>query len=302
MSLLVSEEIYQAICNELCSAKQSVQILTAYGKVKAISALLCKVSTDVREKRILFRFRLDDLISGSTDFDVINFCRNQGWDVFIRFDLHAKTYVVDKKRGIVGSANATSSGLSLSQSSNSEMAALVDIEAKDLMKINSFFNDAILVDDDIWFILSEEYNEAKGQASSGKLFRWSKKITSLFTPRVEALFSYELPEAAHFESGDFVHFLDLRYTNESDFKEAFRWSRSYLWLLNELKEHNGCMYFGELSASLHCIMVEDPKPFRKDVKILLSNLLSLVSELEMDEVIVDRPNYSQRIRLKNESD
>lgn len=59
------------------------------------------------------------------------------------------------------------------------------------------------------------------------------------------------------------------------------------------------MYFGELSASLHNTVVSDPKPYRKDIKIMLGNLLRLIEELEMEEIVIDRPNYSQRIRMKN---
>ena len=60
------------------------------------------------------------------------------------------------------------------------------------------------------------------------------------------------------------------------------------------------MYFGELSARLHNVVVADPKPYRKDIKQMLANLLRLIEELEMEEIVIDRPNYSQRIRLNNE--
>ena len=86
--------------------------------------------------------------------------------------------------------------------------------------------------------------------------------------------------------------------NISAFKEAFRWSNSYLWLLNVLKENNGCLFFGAISEKLHNALVTDPKPYRKDVKQLLANMLNLIELLQMDDIVVDRPNYSQRVRLK----
>ena len=58
------------------------------------------------------------------------------------------------------------------------------------------------------------------------------------------------------------------------------------------------MYFGELSARLHNVVVADPKPYRKDIKQMLANLLRLIEELEMEEIVIDRPNYSQRIRFR----
>jgi len=66
-----------------------------------------------------------------------------------------------------------------------------------------------------------------------------------------------------------------------------------------LKESNGCLFFGALTEKLHNTLVTDPKPYRSEVKLLLANLLRMVVELEMEEVIIDRPNYSQRVRLKD---
>lgn len=57
------------------------------------------------------------------------------------------------------------------------------------------------------------------------------------------------------------------------------------------------MYFGALSAALHDAVITDPKPYRKDIKFMLANLLSIIEKLEMDEISIDRPNYSQRVRL-----
>lgn len=73
-----------------------------------------------------------------------------------------------------------------------------------------------------------------------------------------------------------------------------------MWLLDTLREHDGCMYFGELSSCLHKVVVSDPKPYRRDVKQMLANLLRLVQELEMEEIKIDRPNYSQRIIMRKE--
>lgn len=79
---------------------------------------------------------------------------------------------------------------------------------------------------------------------------------------------------------------------------SLRWSPSYLWLMDQLTEKNGEIFFGELSARLHSALVTDPKPYRKDVKQLLSNLLQMIIAIDMPEIGVDRPNHSQRIFFK----
>lgn len=300
MALLLSNEILNAISEELKKADESVQIISAFCKSNTIKYLSKYISDTVSEKRMLVRFRLDDLLSGSTDFDILKYCRSNGWRVFIRFDLHAKTYIVDNKRGINASANATSSGLSIGRTGNIELGTLVDIEPQDIEKINKLFNDAIEIDDDMIEKLREQYEEVKNTDNIEiKSNRWSKDILDMFEPDIDTLFSYELPDFAEVAPGDFLGFLNMevKEDNNEELKETFRWSNSYLWLLRTLKNNDGFMYFGALSAALHDAVITDPKPYRKDIKVMLANLLAIIEKLEMDEVSVDRPNYSQRVRL-----
>lgn len=300
MSILLSNEIMSAVSRELKTATESVQIITAYCKENAINQLNSHISNQVAEKRIMLRFRLDDIVKGSTDFSVIEFCRSRGWKVFVRFDLHAKTYIVDGKRGFVGSANATNSGLSLTPHGNMEMGTLVDIDEVDMEKIEALYMDAIFVNDEIYDKLKKQYQSVEVN-KSGKQYVWNDEIKSMFNPKITTLFSYELPEKDTFCSGEYITFLDAVYNGDSAMlKEAFRWSNSYLWLLNTLKENDGCLYFGAITEKLHNALVSDPKPYRKDVKQLLANLLTLIEVLQMDEIVIDRPNYSQRVRIKNE--
>lgn len=109
-----------------------------------------------------------------------------------------------------------------------------------------------------------------------------------------------MPETFLIREGEYFSFLDETYFGDIEkLKEAFRWSNAYLWLLATLKENGGCMFFGALSEKLHNAMVSDPKPYRRDIKNMLANLLSWSEMLKMEEIVIDRPNYSQRVRLAN---
>mgnify|MGYP002768954672 FL=1 len=297
MAILFSNEIMDAVVKELHKATDSVQIITAYCKEKMFKYLDSEITTDVQEKKLLVRFRLDDILKGSTDFGVLQYGIDHGWNVYIRFDLHAKTYIVDNKRGLVGSANVTNSGLNIGKSGNMEMAAFVDVELDDVEKIGKLFNDAILVNDSILGNLREQFSSVyKKENIDG--YSWDDSIMKLFRPHIETLFSYELPDDFELKTGEYFQFLDESFDGNIDrLKETFRWSNVYLWLLDTLRSHDGCMHFGELSASLHNTVVSDPKPYRKDVKQMLANLLRLIEELKMDEIVIDRPNYSQRIQI-----
>lgn len=297
MPILFSNEIMDAIIKELHKASESVQIITAYCKEKTFGYLDSEISPEVTEKRLLVRFRLDDVLKGSTDFGILQYGIDNGWKVYVRFDLHAKTYIVDNKRCLVGSANVTNSGLNIGRSGNMEMAAFVDVETQDIEKIGSLFNDAILVDNSILRLLREQFENVRNNGSE-ESYSWDDSIMKLFNPHIETLFSYELPDEFELAPGEYLQFLDETFDgNKAKLKDAFRWSNSYLWLMETLKNNEGCMFFGALSAALHNTVVSDPKPYRRDIKNMLSNLLKLIEELEMEEVLIDQPNYSQRIRL-----
>ena len=216
---------------------------------------------------------MDDVVKGSTDFSILDYAISVGWKVYIRFDLHAKTYIVDKKRGLIGSANATNSGLSIGMAGNMEMAMLIDIEPQDIAKVERLYDDAIEVND----VILDKFKKQIEGISTGERkasYMWDSSITDLFTPKVETLFSYEMPDESILTDGKYVAFLDETYTGDKDkIKESFRWSNIYLWLLQTLMESGGEIYFGELSAKLHNSLVSDPKPYRKDVKIMLAQFV-----------------------------
>lgn len=297
MSILFSNEILDSVKKELQSATTSVRIITAYCKEASFKYLNSCISNGVVDKKMLVRFRMDDILKGSTDFSVVKSGIDSGWKVFIRFDLHAKTYIVDNKRGLVGSANATNSGLSIGKNGNMEIATMVDIEAKDIEKIDKLFNDAIKVDNDLLLKMKTQIDEVK-MPGAKETHSWDASITTLFNPHIDTLFSYEMPEDFKLVDGEQFPFMDETFTGDIEkFKESFRWSNAYLWLMTTLEENEGCLYFGSLTEKLHNAMISDPKPYRKDVKLMLANLLRLIEELEMEEIIIDRPNYSQRVRL-----
>lgn len=299
MSLLFSNEILDSVKKELNSATSSVQIITAYCKQSSLSHLNGCINNSVVDKKLLVRFRMDDVLKGSTDFSILEYGIQAGWKVYVRFDLHAKTYIVDNKRGLVGSANATNSGLSIGKNGNMEMATLVDIEPKDIERVKKLFDDAILIDDVLLKKMETQLKAVKSDDEKAENHSWDASIITMFNPHIETLFSYELPEDFSLSDGEYFSFLDETYDgNTEKFKEVFRWSNAYLWLLNVLKGNDGCMYFGELSQNLHNALISDPKPYRRDVKQMLANLLSLIEKLGMEEIVIDRPNYSQRVMLQ----
>ena len=296
MAILFSKEIYEVIEKELKNASDSVQIITAFCKENTFQQLDKCVSSNVLRKRLLVRFRKGDLISGSSDLSVLETALNHGWDVYLKFNLHAKTYVVDNKRGIIGSANITNSGLSLNDFGNVEMATVVAIEPKDISKIEKLYSDSIVVNSSLIDEMKKQLSETRSIVSNGG--EWSPSILNLYTPQIDVLFSYELPNCDHISRGEYISFLDMKYEGDIEvLKSAIRLCNAFIWLRSTLREAGGELYFGALTQKLHSVIVSDPAPYRKDVKLLLSNFLSIIQQANMDEIRIDKPNYSQRISL-----
>ena len=188
--------------------------------------------------------------------------------------------------------------MSIGKNRNMEIATLVDIESKDAEKINRLFDDAILIDNVLLRKLKSQI-DAVGTSRQQESYSWDASITTMFNPHINTIFSYELPEGFNLRNGEYFSFLDETYHGDIvKFKQLFRWSNAYLWLLAILKENKGCLYFGALAEKLHNILISDPKPYRRDVKQMLANLLSLIDKLGMEEIVIDRPGYSQRISLR----
>ncbi|MBD5439169.1 MAG: hypothetical protein HDR37_11530 [Treponema sp.] len=300
MGILFSDEILDAIYAEISRAKESVHIITAYCKEVALKELVARIPQSVRSKRLLVRFRLGDIVDGSTDFSILEYCLSHGWDVFIRFDLHAKTYIIDNERGIVGSANATASGLGLKSNTNYEVASLVDLKPEDMAKVSRLFCGSIKVTAEVFSMLKKQYDKIDKTCSDGETLSWDDSILHMFHRDVRTLFSHDFPDTTIVpgDGGCIPPFLDdSECADARQIKEAFRLSNCYAWLLSVLRKNGGCLYFGQLTAELHDALVEDPKPYRKDVKMLLANLLTWTQELHMEDIVIDMPRHSQRVRL-----
>ena len=300
MGLLFSEDIKNQLVRELTNTSSSLCIVSAYCKLDAIQLVEESLRNDIPNKRLMVRFRLDDIVNGSSDLYVYEYCKQNGWQVFFRLDLHAKTYVFDKIRGIIGSANLTSSGISLSRNANYEIAQLSSISNDDMGRIESLFDNAVMITDDLYAQM-QQYVKQSVSVGEPSSHQWGSEITNLFLSEIKVLFVHEFPNCSSLSNlrEDSLDFLGLESGWDVDnIRKAFIKSNVYMWLKQMLqKMPRQEIYYGALSAALHTIIINDPKPYRKEVKELQTNLLNWIEELSIGEIIIDRPNHSQRIHL-----
>lgn len=297
MSLLISREILERIRDELSRTVDSFLLISAYCKLPLVKFFdSCILNPNV-EKKLVVRFKQGDILSGASDLEIYPYCKRHGWKLYFRLDLHAKTYIFDNVRCIVGSANATGNGLSVSDTGNYEISAACLLEDKDIKTLNLLLLGAVEMNDEIYDLMNITL---LNQTSNASNFGWPNSITNLFAPDYSLLFAEDFPACSHPRelSADDLAFLDLPASATTEMiRYSFENSKCFCWLSALIKNQvSQEMYFGAMTAALHNTLLNEPKPYRKEVKELLSNLLNWIVDLDILELQVDRPGYSQRVR------
>jgi hypothetical protein len=81
-------------------------------------------------------------------------------------------------------------------------------------------------------------------------------------------------------------------------KAKFTQLRVTKWLRNQLlKEESKSLRFGAISKRLHDALLNDPKPYRREVKDLQANLFNWIKYLDLSEFKIEKYNRSESIHL-----
>lgn len=293
--ILLRTEIKDRLFKELSMARNDVLIISAYCKENVVDELERHINREVHNKILLVRFQYYDITTGASDLSIYEKCKLYGWQMYLKLDLHVKTYVFDKCRCIIGSANATNKGLGLTDKANDELAAIQELDEENYNKIFSLVDDAVPMTDSLYDLMRDAISKHRIEASIPT--NWPQAILDEFDPEVSILFSEELPDAKP-EMGRYYDFIDNKLENYDQIKKLFCKSKCYSWLKQAIaKKDIKEIYYGELSVLLHNALISDPPAYRKEIKTWLSNIIAWVEFYCADTMQVDRPNYSQRIRL-----
>ena len=298
--IIYHDRIKTILEQEFIKVRDNLQIISAYCTRSALEYVDSIIFSTPINKRLMVRFRLDDILSGATDFSIYEYCKQHGWSLFIQFDLHAKTFIFDKRRWVIGSANLTSKGIGLTDDCNLEMAVLADVDEVELQKITAMFDRSTQMTDELYELMKEQIENAKSNNKSG--IEWNKEILDLVNDDITTLFTQDFPKSKSPNNMLSDDYLLLRIpdgtTDKSAIKAAFVSTTGYKWLIQTLiSSENNQLYFGAITAQLHNSLVNDPRPYRKEVKDLLGNLLTWITDLDLERVKIERPNYSQCVTL-----
>ena len=303
--LLNSTEFSEKLESSLQSSGDTIIVLSSFLKLGALKWLLDNSKS--LSIKVIARWRKHDLLCGASDFSCYKLCRDLNIPFGISLNLHGKVYCVDNQI-FVGSANLTSRGMALSKNFNDEFGVGFNAGVGDQVKIKSYLQHVTWIDDKLATAMEAELSKPQDLDSISDE-EWSLPIETKLTTSISHLWIHELlfttpTELLKFDTENEHHLhdyellgLNLDTLNRTSLVEALKRSNAYRWMRNILMEEES-LSFGAVSSRLHNAILDDPLPYRQEVKVLVANLYAWFELLPKDFEI-SRPRHSQVIRKIN---
>jgi hypothetical protein len=305
MELLTTSYYREYLFDAVRGANASIWLTSAYITVPGIEPILDLLGARTVQVKVLARWDSRDLVSGASDLEVYEVVSARGFEFFINQRFHGKCTLIDDNRLFVGSANLTASGLQLGIQGNLECGTMMEPSEADRATIRDLFTDSVRVTP-LLYLDIKSFIVPLLTSSERRDIVFPASIMEQLQGSVEGLWVRELPwtegpQSLSQDEPDARHdlmLLNAPFGAASTIEELgslFESTRCCRWLTTELRAHGGQLYFGEATELLHNALLEDPKPYRKDVKLLLRNLFGWSAVALPQRFVVDAPHYSQRI-------
>ena len=305
-----NREFQKLISNYSSKSEFSLVIFSAFIKLNALEWLSSQIK-DVLEVRIVARWKPEDLAYKASDLEAYNFCMTKGWKFGIDNSLHSKAFIFDSKTVLLGSANLTDRGLSLSRDGNLEMGTVVLPTIADLKRLSLLEENVFWMNDEVYKDLVKEIETM--EFNKPRTLVWSSNLVERLTPKVDYLWVSELmhssPDSFHwlnFDNEDHLHdyeMLNLGIESCKDshrIKQAFLASRIYLWFKTQLAKEvdNSYRNFGWLTDRLHNALLDDPPPQRSGIKEYVADFVLWLEEFAADEIEITQHSRTKSFKLK----
>ncbi len=298
--LISGKDAYEWLKFNLPKAHGMSSIASCYVKKDALERIF---TPGIGQGRLLVRWRLSDIIQGSSDLEIFEIVIKNGWQLYLSQNFHGKIYSLPGFGILVGSANATLSGLSIYGNGNVEINTLVNETKENSAVIDELFSSAVPVTHSLFLKIKEFISTIdKFDSKDAGGMMWPPSISGLLIKKnVGKLFVSDCFRGPFSKRPNYED-LSLLGFNEDSFDEhlvaiALSDTKIYQWLLKTCTELNRPLKFGELTQLLHNSLLDNPLPYRSTIKDLLINLLSWVDYFKKDEIKITRPNFSQQIEI-----
>ena len=309
-NILGTEAFRNLLGQSLNNAKEEIIILSAFVKIKGVNWLVDKISRKKINCTIISKWDQNDLAQGASDLECYEICKKEGWQFKVLKNLHAKIILIDTKELFIGSPNLTAKGMSLTPVPNKEMGVKLEANQNDIKIINNLVEESILIDDKIYKDF-QDWKTSLPKIENPSYPEFPVELKNKLDENYEKLWVHNFPWCTAEElinkkeiDENIQHDLELFGLDKDSrqknlIKISLLNSKIYFWLINQIKnQKNQEIYFGNLSSIIHNSLLDDPKPYRKNIKELQANLYSFIKFFLEDSVIIDIPyEKSERLRL-----
>jgi hypothetical protein len=257
------------------------------------------------------------LVSGATDIELYDYCKEKGIYLFVNNRIHLKTYLVDYMRVLTGSANLTNRGMGEAQESNYEtLVELPNVTSEYLIKLARIKGESIYVQESYFedlknamLELKEKFksNESEFESKQREIDSRSKKdfylISELpMSKNLNAIYSVlkgcrveDLCEKANAEHDIATYNLDkIEYADYEEFRCFLRDRFLAHPFIKDLCDYvTECKRFGDIRnwVKNHCTNV--PIPSSKNVTPNVQALYEWLKDVGSDRFYEKIPNHSQ---------
>jgi hypothetical protein len=312
MSILFNNELKLKLDQKLHHVKKSVLVLSAFVKVAALKRLLGYLPKQELDITIVARWQPQDLISGASDLHAYEFAKKNGWGFFVNPNMHYKIYLLDNQLLFLGSANLTQKGLQIGIPGNDEASIQITPTNVDIGRLKRYINGCCKINDNLFSDISLALNEIVETSSSNyRMALWPLGIQKQLQTTIKHLWVNDLLFCSPIKQYEqdsrlVIHdsvLLGTSNWNSADAKTAllasFRSRPVWQWLIRIVNENeNEFVRFGEIASKLHDALLDDPKPYRKDVKYFLSNLYEWILFLDPEEIGIKKFNHTETLFLR----
>jgi len=302
MSILDENQARIAIERALETAQKTLIIFSAFVKSQAFEWLVPQIIDKHLKVKIMARWDINDLLSGVSDLSIYERCKELNWEFRVNTALHSKLYLIDSSIGYLGSNNLTGAGLGLNTNNNIEFSTEIRPNMGDLQKIDKYLNSSTLMNDELYDEIKQFVEDNK---TTKERLKWPDSIMGKLKTNTDYLWVDNFPLSNPLQDNfseefhrDEKIFANIALDDKEALKDAFMSSHVTQWIMKHLNEQEEkVLFFGSLSALIHNSLLNDPKPYRKEIKDLIANFFAWVQYLDLKELIVEQPNHSQCLKL-----
>jgi hypothetical protein len=197
---------------------------------------------------------------------------------------------------ILGSANFTGMGLGYDSAQNFEVGYRTEISTEEAITIYSKLSKSVYVTASLYERLSAFLSAWNGDR--GFSCEYPEELLDELQDGSTGLWVRDLPFQLSPPSLSSQQFSEPPSESDLELEQCFSTSKCIGWLRQILQKNGGEQYFGELTSELHNSLLEDPLPYRTEVKRLIENLMNWAVALIPDEFGSDTPNHSRRLYIR----